>query len=244
MNDIYKKSADIIKKSKSILVFTGAGISVDSGIPPFRGKDGLWEKHDTKFVEIDYFLKHPKECWDLLKKIFYDKLVLAKPNKAHLILAEMESHDNLHAIATQNIDALHSIAGNTTVYELHGNCQKLKCIKCSNIENVSKEILENLPPTCKKCGSVLKPDFVFFGEMLPEYDVQKSFEFASICDLCIIIGTTGIVMPAGSIPYKAKENNATIIEINPNASAYTDSIVDIFIESEASPALKLLHKLK
>lgn len=240
-----KEAANIIKGSQNIVVFTGAGISVESGIPPFRGKGGLWNKYDPKFVEIGYFMSNTKECWTTLKEIFYDSVVDAKPNKAHLALVEIEKRNQQQnngstSIATQNIDALHQAAGSSAVYELHGNSTKLKCMKCGHTENISKEIFASMPPKCEKCGAILKPDFVFFGEALPQYDVEHSFNAAQSCDVCIVIGTIGEVMPAGLIPIKAKEHGAKIIEINPNPSSYTKSIVDIFIQDSASTALETI----
>ncbi len=241
MNERLKEAANAIKEAQKIVIFTGAGISVESGIPPFRGKNGLWNKYDPKFVEIDYFCSHTRECWRTLKEIFYDSVVDAKPNAAHLALVEIEKHNEGSTIvATQNIDALHQAAGSSTVYELHGNSTKLKCTNCGHTENISKEIFTNMPPICIKCNSILKPDFVFFGEALPQYDVEHSFNAAENCDVCIIIGTTGGVMPAGLIPSKAKENGAKIIEINPSPSNYTESIVDIFIQEGASKALEAI----
>ncbi len=245
MNELLKKAAGIIKEAQSIVIFTGAGISVESGIPPFRGKGGLWNKYDPKFVEIDYFKYNTTECWNTLKEVFYDSVVDAKPNAAHLALVEIEKRNiecdgGSTAIATQNIDGLHQAAGNSTVYELHGNSTKLKCMKCGHTENISKEIFASMPPKCIKCESILKPDFVFFGEALPAYDVEHAFAAAQNCNVCIVIGTMGEVMPAGMIPIRAKDNGAKIIEINPNPSSYTESIVDVFIQDGASTALEAI----
>ncbi len=238
--DELKAAANMIKEAKNIVIFTGAGISVESGIPPFRGKDGLWNKYDPKFVDIGYFMYNTKECWTTLKEIFYDSVVDAKPNKAHFALVELEKRNirGSTVIATQNIDALHQAAGSSKVYELHGNSTKLKCMKCENTSNISREIFASMPPKCVKCNAILKPDFVFFGEELPKYDYDHAFDAAKSCDVCIVIGTTGGVMPAGMLPIRAHDHGAKIIEINPNPSSYTDSIVNVFIEEGASTTLE------
>lgn len=166
-----KRAAGLIKDSPCTVAFTGAGISVESGIPPFRGGDGLWNKFDPSFLEIDYFYQQPRKSWELIRKIFYQYLGKARPNKAHDVLAWMESRKLLHALITQNIDNLHQQAGNEDVIEFHGTTGRLICTACQQTINDSSQIttlIENLPPACPECGGLLKPDFVFFSEMIPE----------------------------------------------------------------------------
>ncbi len=233
-----------IKKANRVVAFTGAGISVESGIPPFRGEEGLWSKYDPIFLDISYFHNYPFESWKLIKEIFYDFFGKAKANAAHYSLATMENYNMLQAIITQNIDNLHQKAGSKTVYEFHGTSQSLGCEQCSTKVHVLEVNLNILPPRCQKCNSVLKPDFVFFGEPIPEPTNSLSFGEAELADVFILIGTTGEIMPASMIPSIAAKKGATIIEINPYQSSYTDEITDIFIQEKATIAMtQLLREL-
>jgi len=239
---VIDKAVEIIKNSDRVTGFTGAGISVESGIPPFRGENGLWSKYDPIFLNIGYFEAHPLESWRLTKKIFFDFFGKAKPNRGHTGLAEMEENAYLDAIITQNIDNLHQEGGSKKVYEVHGNSRELICINCGDKVQVTEEYLNNLPPKCKKCGGLLKPDFVFFSEPLYEPDTTKSFIEAEISDVFLVIGTTGEIMPASQIPIMAKNNGATIIEINVKKSNYTDYITDIFLNGKATKVIDELVK--
>jgi NAD-dependent deacetylase len=131
MGDALQQAAGLIKSSRRTTAFTGAGISVESGIPPFRGSDGLWSKFDPVFLDIDYFHRYPERSWKLIKEIFYDFFGRAKPNAAHYALAAMERAGFLHSVITQNIDNLHQKAGSKEVYEFHGNSRYLICDSCS-----------------------------------------------------------------------------------------------------------------
>lgn len=243
-NNKIKETANLIANSKRTVAFTGAGISVESGIPPFRGKNGLWSKYDPIILDINYFMQNPLSSWKVIKEIFYDFFGQAQPNAAHKALAAMEQKNLLQTIITQNIDNLHQEAGSKNVCEFHGNSRNLVCTNCGEIYTASEEKLNNLPPTCKLCGGVLKPDFIFFGEAIPEPANSKSFEEAERADLFILIGTTGEIMPASLVPRVAKEHGAKIIEINTEKSKYTNSITDIFIQEKATAALtKLVEKL-
>ncbi len=226
MNENIKKVAEIIASSKSMIAFTGAGISVESGIPPFRGENGLWSKYDPQCLDLNYFNKFPKESWQVIKTIFYDFWGKAIPNKAHEILALWEHQKILKAIVTQNIDNLHQVAGAKNVYEFHGTLEQLVCRKCQKIYYPQKVNLEHLPPCCVDDGGVLKPNFVFFGEGIPQQAFDLSMKAARQADVVLVIGTTGEVVPANLIPYKSKENGAIVIEINLEPSSYTNSITD------------------
>ena len=240
-----EQAAELILKSKHVTGFTGAGVSVESGIPPFRGENGLWNKYDPGILDLDYFFSNPLDSWKVIKEIFYDFFGSAKPNEAHYALAEMEKIKLLHAVITQNIDNLHQEAGSKTVYEFHGNSRNLICQKCNTKYGVTHELIKDLPPRCDKCGAVLKPDFIFFGEMIPEYAYMKSMEEAKNADVFLVIGSTGEVVPASMIPSFAKENGVKIIEVNPNHSLFTSSVTDIFLEGKATDIMsELLSILK
>ncbi len=239
------KAVEIIRGAKRVTAFTGAGISVESGIPPFRGKNGLWNKYDPVFLDINYFLQNPKKSWVLIKEIFYDYFGKAKPNTAHKTLAEMEKLNYLQTVITQNIDNLHQEAGSKKVYEYHGTSKNLICMDCNTNILSSKLDLNKLPPKCSQCGGLLKPDFIFFGEPIPELAQTKSILESKNSDVFILIGTTGEIMPASMVPYLAKENNAKIIEINISKSNYTDSITDVFLQGKATLIMSdLLKELK
>ncbi len=241
MKDIYKKAAKIIKESKNLIAFTGAGISVESGIPTFRGPTGLWSKYDPKILDIDFFRNNPEESWRYIKEIFYDFMRDIKPNYAHKFLAELEKERLLKGVITQNIDNLHQEAGSKNVIEFHGTASKLICMECET-KYYSKDIsLDSLPPLCKKCGGLLKPDFVFFGEQIPPKAFSKSIELCTNADTIIIIGTTGEIMPASQLPYLAK--NAKVLEINIEPSNYTKSITDIFLQDKATSVGKKLAEI-
>jgi len=235
----FKHAADIIKGSTRTVAFTGAGISVESGIPPFRGEGGLWNKYDPIILDIDYFKQETVSSWMVIKALFYDFMGKAEPNAAHYALAEMERKGLLQAIITQNIDNLHQKAGNRIVYEFHGNSRDLVCMNCSKKYKVEDVDLAILPPRCDECGGILKPDFVFFGEQIPEPAMSNSFAEAQNADVFIIIGSTGEIMPASMIPFRAKENGKKIIEINISESNYT-SIADVFLQGKATEMMSML----
>jgi NAD-dependent deacetylase len=238
-----KQAADLLRKAKYAVAFTGAGISVESGIPPFRGDDGLWNSAHPIFLEIEYFKKKPLQSWQKIKEIFYDTLGDAEPNVAHKMLAKMEQRSFIESIITQNIDHLHQKAGNRYVYELHGTYKQLVCTECMSEYDVSFADLNYLPPTCYICKGILKPDMVFFNEPIPVFAKNRSFQEAGKADVLLIIGTTAEVLPAAKIPEMAKENGAKIIEINIKPSHFTHTITDVFLEMKATEAMKEIGKL-
>jgi len=244
MDTQISKAADLLKQSRYTTAFTGAGISVESGIPPFRGETGLWSKYDPIVLDIGYFHSNSLESWKVIKEIFYDFFGKAKPNKAHEVLAELERKGMLKNIITQNIDNLHQEAGSKEVYEFHGNSRDLVCTKCSKRFGMHDVDFDKLPVTCDVCGGLVKPDFIFFGEGIPQDAYSKSLAAAENADLFLVIGTTGEIMPASQIPVNAKNNGVKIIEINIEPSSYTYQITDVFIKGKATEVLeKLLLEL-
>ncbi len=237
---MYAKAAKIIKTAKRCVAFTGAGISVESGIQPFRGENGLWNRYDPQIFDINYFYGNMKHSWQVLRDIFYDLFGKVKPNAAHYALAELEARSMLKAVITQNVDHLHYDAGSRVVHEFHGSFKTVVCLKCKAKQKISKIDLNILPPLCKKCGGILKPDIIFFGEAIPEPAQRNSMIETKKADCFILIGTTGMVAPANMIPTAAKANGAKIIEINPVKSEYTHSVTDVFIEDKAVHAMETL----
>lgn len=237
-----KKAIEVLKAAKHVTAFTGAGISVESGIPSYRGQGGIWMKYNPRILELNYFLENPKDSWTHIRKVFYEYFKTAKPNTAHEILAEWEKSERIKAVITQNIDNLHQEGGSQKVIEFHGNSQILSCMNCGEQYRAKDIDLEEIPPLCNKCGGLLKPDFIFFGEPIPrDAFVQSAYE-AENADVFLIIGTTGEVFPASQIPKDAADKGATIIEINPEESAYTKRITDIHLKGKASEVLKKLRQ--
>ena len=234
------KAAGWIVNAKHLVAFTGAGISVESGIPPFRGDGGIWSKYDPSILDIDYFFKHPLAAWEAIAEIFYNYFQNARPNPAHKLLARMEQEGMLKAVVTQNIDNMHHEAGNREVIEYHGNSKWLICSHCGTRYEISEVSLESLPPRCSNDEEVLKPDFVFFGEGIPEDAASKSVEQVSRADLLLLIGSTGEVMPAAMLPPIAKSNGAKVIEINPVSSSYTGSLTDLLLQGPAAEVCSLM----
>ena len=240
----YDTAAQWIRSAKRITAFTGAGISVESGIPTFRGPDGLWSRYDPRVLDIGYFHQEPEECWRVIREIFYDYMgEHARPNAAHRFLAHLEGTGQLQGIITQNIDNLHQEAGSRRVVEYHGTAQTLVCTACGKRSPFTQHDLNDLPPYCPDCGGLLKPDFVFFGEPIPSDAAHQSMEWIETADLLLIIGTTGEIMPASQLPYQA--THARVIEINIAPSRYTETLTDLFVQAKATVAAdELSRRLK
>ena len=234
------EAAAWIKASAHAIAFTGAGISVESGIPPFRGENGLWNTYDPACIELSYFLSRPAESWNNIRKIFYDFMGEAKANDAHRALARLEDTGMLKWVITQNIDFLHQQAGSINVTEFHGSIGSLHCLHCGRTIPAAKLSWTPFPPQCPSCRGLLKPDFVFFGEAIPEEAMATAIKQAERSDLMILIGTTGEVVPASMIPPAAKRSGARIIEINISPSRYTGAFTDLYLEGKASVIMNAL----
>ncbi len=234
-----KQAAEIIKNAKRGAAFTGAGVSVESGIPPFTGAGGLWNKYDPKFIELDFFYAHPEDSWKEMKKIFFSSMGSAKPNKAHEVIARLERRGLIRGVITQNIDGLHQAAGSQNVQEFHGAIHTLSCTRCLRKYQLADVDLDEVPPRCF-CGGVLKPDFVFYGEGINPRVYAASQRLAQEADVMIVVGTAGQVMPACSLPLYAKQNGAKIIEINTLPSAYTDTVSDLYFPVKATEFFEAL----
>ena len=239
----FVKAAELIRNSKYTIAFTGAGISVESEIPPFRGENGLWNKYNPRVLDINYFHENPVESWKINKEMFYEVFNKAYPNNAHKVLAKMEENNLLKTIITQNIDNMHQEAGNKDVLEFHGNASMVVCTKCDKKYKFNEEFFTDLPPHCKECNGLLKPDFVFFGEDIPEPARTRSFMEAEKSELVIVIGTTGEVQPAAMIPIIANNEGANIIEVNTKKTNYTDSITDVYLQGKAAEVMDKLSSI-
>lgn len=238
-----KEAAKRIKEARFVVALTGAGISTESGIPDFRSKNGLWSKYDiNEYGYLDSFLRKPGKVWKMIAEMI-SNFSHAKPNAAHYAMAEMEKMSILKGIITQNIDNLHQEAGSKNVIELHGNYHSLTCMKCGRKYSIDEIELSNLPPLCS-CNGVIKPDIVFFGETLPRNAVIKAFDLTNRCDVMLVVGTSCAVSPAAELPLIAKQNGATIIEINMEESMISH-VADYQLMGKAGELLpRLLNEIK
>ena len=257
MKEKINKVAQMIAASKRLVVFTGAGISTESGIPDFRGPDGLWTKVDPEDFTIDKFLRSR----ETRKKVWYylvegGLMTNAKPNQAHLAIAELEKMNKLSSVITQNIDNLHQKAGSKRVLDYHGNISLLRCVSCySRFEpgefDLNRLLAEDrLPPLCRKCNGVLKSDVVHFNEAIPSDVARESQEEAGKCDLMLICGTSAVVYPFALLPMMAKQyqlkKKTIIIEINSDPTPLTEEgISDYLIQGKTGTILpKIVEEVK
>lgn len=228
-----KEIGEKLLSAKKVVFVTGAGISQESGIPTFRGKDGLWRNYDAmKLATIDAFYDNPKLVWEWYNER-RQNIFASKPNEGHKAIAELENFVDV-VVLTQNIDGLHQKAGSSKVLELHGSIVRIKCTMCDFKDEIFTDFSE-FPPLCK-CGNVLRPDVVWFGEGLPQNVWQEAIIHANSCDIMIIAGTSLVVSPANTLPFYAKQNNATLIEVNPDETIMT-SDMDYSVRSTSAKTL-------
>ena len=241
-----KKNQDItalipaLLTAKKIAVLTGSGISAESGIPTFRGKDGLWKNFRAQELATPAaFSQNPKLVWewyDWRRGIIADK----KPNQGHAILVDWEAHFSSFAIITQNIDGFHQKAGSCNVLELHGNIWKARCTKEGTIIELYDTPLKAIPLVCPDCGALLRPHVVWFGESLDSDTLQKAFSLSSDCDLMFVIGTSAEVQPAASLPLAAGERGAKVVEVNPDVTPLS-SLADFSFRGKAGKILPQIN---
>ncbi len=231
---MFELIADKLKNAKKIVFVTGAGISQESGIPTFRGTDGLWRKYDPmQLATIDAFYDDPKLVWE-----WYEdrrkNILQAKPNPGHFAIAELEKYKKV-TVLTQNIDGLHQRSGSTKVLELHGSIIRIKCSVCNFKDNIPTSF-DELPPKCSSCNNILRPDVVWFGEPLPQDVWNQAIFEANSCDVMIIAGTSLVVSPANTLPVYAKQNNALLVEVNPEETIMS-SEMDLSLKMTSAKAL-------
>lgn len=232
----WQQAAHILNQKRYVVALTGAGISVESGIPDFRSSGGLWSRYDPmEYGHIESFRAKPSRVWQMLLDM--DHLVTkAAPNPAHYALAELERIGILKHIITQNIDGLHQKAGSRNVIEFHGHNRTLRCDRCSRNYVREDVIMAILPPLCQ-CGGFLRPNFVFFGESIPADVHEQALAAANACDMMIIVGTSVSVAPASTLPCLAKARAGFILEINPAFSEASANMTDMHIPEMAGHAL-------
>ncbi len=212
---------DILHKTKRVVVLTGAGISAESGIPTFRGEEGLWKTYRAEeLATLSAFIKDPRLIWE-----WYDwrrGIIGSKDyNPGHQVLASWEKLFPAFHVITQNIDGLHQKSGSYNILELHGNIWKLRCTEEETITEDHNTPLEEIPPHCSNCGALLRPHVVWFGESLDPSVLQSAFALSSSCEVMFVVGTSAVVQPAASLPLSAADSGATIIEINPDPTPIT-----------------------
>jgi NAD-dependent deacetylase len=240
MSNLIEKVAGYIASAHDVVALTGAGISVESGIPPFRGKGGVWERFDPmEYASIQAFQKDPAKVWRVLLSELKNVVDKAEPNIAHKGLAKLEEIGILKTVITQNVDGLHQKAGNKDVIEFHGNFAWHRCMQCDNRTDTQSLILVQFPPKCH-CGGIIRPECVFFGEMIPAEAMWRSHQAASGCDIMLVVGTSANVQPAAYMPVLAKKSGAKIIEINTETTPLTGHISDHTLLGKAGEIMDLL----
>ncbi len=230
-----------LSKAERVGVITGAGISAASGIPTFRGEEGLWKKYrPEELATPQAFMRDPVLVWEwyLWRRQLIGKV---KPNAAHYALVEMDDMFNEFGIITQNVDNLHQLAGSRKVIELHGNIMRSKCAQCGRL--FEKEVvIETGIPHCPQCNFLIRPDVVWFGESLPLSALQEAREVTSTSEVFLVIGTSGLVEPAASIPYMAQSHGAVVIELNIEPTPLTERC-DQFVHAPVDQVLPGIVKL-
>lgn len=239
-----EKVAELVAQSQRILIFTGAGVSTESGIPDFRSPGGIWTKYDPDDFTIQKFRSDRgvrKKVWQLMTDPEM-KFGFAEPNAAHLAIAELQAMGKLYAVVTQNVDGLHQKAGvsDNAVFELHGDMSHAKCLECEShypFEQVIQWLQQCIEdPQCPKCGGILKPAGVFFGEQLPFDVLSESEKRCRNCDLCIVVGSSLQVVPAANLPYYAVQSNAKLVIINVGPTPL-DAMTEVLIEADSGTVM-------
>ena len=224
--------AELILVAQPCVVLTGAGVSTESGIPDFRSRTGIWRQYDPmEYATIDAFRRDPAKVWD-----FYGKrlgvLAEARPNAAHVALAELERHGLVEAVVTQNVDRLHQAAGSVNVVEVHGSIRTASCLACGHREGFER-VVSLLPvPACAHCGAVLKPDVVMFGELMPAAELDRAFELVRGAGLLLVVGSSLEVYPVAALPEEA----ARLAIVNRGETPY-DRRADVKIDAAAGETL-------
>ena len=239
--DYLEPLRDILVKSKRFVFLTGAGISQESGIPTFRGVDGLWKTHDpAKLASLSSFLENPSLVWEFYS--YRQKLISkCQPNPAHLAISRIEEQKKGDIwVLTQNVDNLHRLAGSKNIIELHGNIFKLSCVRCGYRGYMDMDMV--LPPKCTVCESVLKPGVVMFEEALPQKEWTTAVKLSSSCDLMFIVGTSLNVSPANTLLSYAKDNNAVLVEVNPEET-WLSEFMDFCIKGSSADVLPNIYNL-
>jgi NAD-dependent deacetylase len=240
--DIEAAAAELLR-ARYAIALTGAGLSVESGIPPFRGPGGLWTKHgEPPMNGYQLFLEDPERAWRQrldpkgpMRELF-ERLAAARPNPGHEALVDLESMGLLRCVVTQNIDDLHRVAGQRELAEIHGNATLVRCIACCGRWPRDAISLAELPPRCPLCGGILKADTVSFGEPIPSDVLARCQHEARSADCVLVAGTSATVYPAAALPIEVLERGGALIEVNPYESELSDA-ARVVVRAPAGEAL-------
>jgi NAD-dependent deacetylase len=245
MENELKEVAQWIVASKRVIVFSGAGLSTESGIPDFRSPGGVWDRYTPEDFYFQNFLASEasrEKYWQMATEM-YEPIKKAQPNQAHLAIAELEKLGKLDCVITQNIDGLHFKAGNSEekVIQLHGTAIFVSCLSCKkryDRDEIQKRISEGQKaPRCNDCGGLLKPATISFGQSMPEKETEEAYHRSSLCDLFIVVGSSLVVQPAASMPLVAKRNGAKLVIINRDPTPF-DDMADLVVHGEAGSSMK------
>jgi NAD-dependent deacetylase len=252
MEDKVRTVARWIADSKRMVVFVGAGLSTESGIPDFRSPGGVWDKYDPEDFYFQNFLSSEtarEKYWQMATEM-YDAMKDARPNAGHLAIAELERMGKLDCLITQNIDGLHFKAGNTRekVLELHGTAVHVTCLGCHRRferNPVQERIARGeKAPRCEACGGILKPSTISFGQSMPEEETREAYARSQRSDLFLVIGSSLVVQPAASMPVIAKQGGARLVIVNRDETA-CDHLADIILQGPAGPTMEaVLREVK
>jgi NAD-dependent deacetylase len=241
-----EEAARLVHLANHVVALVGAGLSVESGIPPFRGPGGLWTKYgEPDMQDYQRFLGNPKQWWEeqISRTGSYQELmnalVQAKPGAGHAALKEMEDLGYLKHIITQNIDNLHQEAGSRAITEIHGNRTKLRCLRCGERWPLDQFPINEVPPTCPDCGGVVKSDTVMFGEPIPRDALEECIRQTQMCDCMLLVGTSAVIYPAAGFPVDVKRSGGRLIELNPNETPLTE-LSDVVLRAPAGESLPLV----
>lgn len=231
----------VLRGGPKIAVLTGAGISAESGIPTFRGEDGLWKTYRAEELATPQaFRRDPSLVWE-----WYDwrrGIIASKePNAGHRTLVRWEGRFPYFVLITQNVDGLHRRAGSQNVLELHGNIWEVRCTQEGMVTENYESPLKSMPPLCPACGSMLRPNVVWFGESLPAETLEEAYAASASCDLMFVIGTSAFVQPAASLPLLAGRRGIPIVEVNPQPTPLTSS-ADFVFRGKAGEILPLIDE--
>lgn len=241
MTDFTPTTIEALRESRFRTALTGAGVSAESGIPTFRGEDGLWRTYRAENLATpDAFASHPEIVWEWYR---WRRSIISKaePNAAHHALVDLERLSPEFLLITQNVDNLHRRAGSTKIVELHGNIFRDRCAE-EGIVSPAAETGDDTVPLCR-CGGLLRPDVVWFGEVLPREALEEAFDAARRCDLMLVVGTSAFVQPAASLPIVAKQSGAYVVEINKDPTPLTGIVDDSILGSAGEVLPHLVARL-
>jgi NAD-dependent deacetylase len=247
VQDRIQSAARSLAKCRLVVVLTGAGVSQESGIPTFRdAQEGLWAQYDPMMLATEAgYLANPALVWQWYDYRF-GMVERAQPNPGHRAIAELERLLPQMVVVTQNIDGLHQAAGSTDVVELHGSIRSFKCLtgRHAGFTRADFEGHADVPPRCPRCGDLLRPAVVWFGELLPGEAINRAYDLAEACDAMLVVGTSGVVQPAASLPFIARHAGAVVIDVNPERDEIADA-AEFFLEGRGGEILpRLLAELR